>query len=113
MLTTARQRYRVVYCGPGGDRPLSPETLASAHVYAQPGGGSLDSGWASMHAYAGDIRRFVSSGGRYLGFCLGAYLAGRTPGFGLFAGDTAQYVTSAGSGIDTTDDTVVPVDWEG
>jgi hypothetical protein len=47
------------------------------------------------------------------GFCLGAYLAGATPGFALLPGNTSQYIASPGATVDTTDDTVIPVRWRG
>ena len=56
---------------------------------------------------------FVADGGRYLGFCLGGYLAGATPGFGLLPGDTDQYIATRGATIASTGDTLVQVRWRG
>jgi hypothetical protein len=113
LLAGTTTRLRVVYCGPGERVPLSARALATATVYAQPGGGELDPAWQLMGAHAGDIRTWVSRGGRYLGFCLGGYLAGATPGFGLLPGDTDQYLASPGATVRTTDDTIVAVRWRG
>ncbi|MEA5366340.1 BPL-N domain-containing protein [Amycolatopsis sp., V23-08] len=108
-----RTRLRVEFCGPEENLPLTAESLAKAAVYAQPGGGSLDDGWRAMRRYADVITSYVRGGGRYLGFCLGGYLAGATPGFSLLPGDTEQYIATSGAEVRSTRDTVIPVDWQG
>jgi glutamine amidotransferase-like uncharacterized protein len=57
----------------------------------------------------------VKNGGRYLGICLGGYLAGTEPGFDLLpgSGQTDQYITSKGAVVTTEIDTVVPLIWRG
>lgn len=105
--------FRTVFCGPGEKVQITAATLADATVYAQPGGGSVNSAWHQMREYAADIRAFVHGGGHYLGFCLGGYLAGATPGFGLLPGDTVEYIGSPGATVSDTDDTVVAVRWGG
>ena len=59
------------------------------------------------------MQDFVSNGGRYLGFCLGAYLAGHSPGFGLLPkkADTDSEIEQPGSQVTNDDDTVIQVDW--
>lgn len=111
LIDTAPTPLRPVFCGPDEDVPLDAESLSKAVLYAQPGGGTLEDAWEHMWPHTGDIRDFVSGGGRYLGFCLGGYLAGATPGFGLLPGDTARYISSRRSTIDTEDDAVVQVTW--
>lgn len=96
----------VRYVGPREDLALTGPVLAGADLYAQPGGGTLRQGWRRMRRHRRAVRDFVDGGGHYVGFCLGAYLAGATPGFGLLPGDTDQ-------ALDTEDDTVVEVDWGG
>lgn len=73
----------------------------------------LDDAWAETKAYAPSIRDFVSRGGRYLGFCLGAYLAGHTPGFGLLppGADTDAENEQEGAQVTTDEDTIIQVDW--
>lgn len=105
--------FDVRYVGPQGDLPLTDEVLAGAAVYAQSGGGSLRSGWRRMKRYRKPLRRWVGDGGRYLGFCLGGYLAGATPGLALLPGDTDQYIASADATVHCEDDTLVEVDWRG
>jgi glutamine amidotransferase-like uncharacterized protein len=113
LLESAPNPLRAVYVGPGEEVPLSREALAGAVIYAQPAGGEVEPAWRHMRGYAGLIRDWTRSGGRYLGFCLGAYLAGTTPGFGLLPGDTGQYISSRGATIDTTRDTIAEVSWRG
>lgn len=92
--------------GPGG-------ALGQAVLYAQPGGGTLEEAWRHLRRHRKRLRRWVAGGGRYLGFCLGGYLAGATPGFALLPGDTDQYVATDGADVPTEDDTVVTVSWRG
>jgi glutamine amidotransferase-like uncharacterized protein len=66
-----------------------------------------------MRRHREEIRTFVRGGGRYLGICLGAYLAGATPGFALLPGDTDQYIASRGTTVYSDVDTVVRVYWRG
>lgn len=105
--------FRTAFCGPGEAVPLSAAGLAKATVYAQPGGGTLEDGWREMRAYTTVITDFVQGGGHYLGFCLGGYLAGATPGFKLLPGDTSEYVSTPDADTRTTRDTVVKVTWRG
>lgn len=105
--------FDVRYVGPHGDRPLTSAVLAEAAIYVQPGGGELKPAYRRMRKYRPVIRDYVAAGGRYFGACLGGYLAGATPGFGLLPGDTDQYVSSSGASIRLLGDTVVDVLWRG
>ncbi|MER7442460.1 BPL-N domain-containing protein [Micromonospora avicenniae] len=113
LLKSSQWGFDVRYVGPDEDLPLSHRTLAEAALYAQPGGGSLKRGYRHLKGHRDDIRQFVHSGGRYLGICLGGYLAGHTPGFALLPGDTDQYIASSGATIDSQKNTVVRVSWRG
>jgi glutamine amidotransferase-like uncharacterized protein len=113
LLRGSPSRFRTLYVGPHERHAVTPRTLARAELYAQPGGGSLGPAWRHMRRHADAIRGFVADGGTYLGFCVGGYLAGHTPGFGLIPGDTDGYVGSRGAEVDTTDDTVVTLRWRG
>ncbi|AXG82254.1 BPL-N domain-containing protein [Streptomyces paludis] len=99
--------------GPKGERPLSAELLATAQLYAQPGGGDLTPAYQQLKPYKKAIRDFVGQGGRYLGFCLGGYLAGREEGFGLLSGTVDQYIGTEGATVVTEDNTLVEVEWRG
>ncbi|GDY33426.1 hypothetical protein GTS_50590 [Gandjariella thermophila] len=113
LLESTPTGFRTRYVGPDEDVDVTPKTLAGAVVYAQPGGGDVDPAWRRLHRYADDIRDFVHNGGHYLGFCLGGYLAGATPGFALLPGDTDRYIGSPNASVHTTDDTLVRVNWRG
>lgn len=113
LLRSSRWGFDVRYVGPDGELPLSHRTLAGATLYAQPGGGTLKRGYRHLKRHRDEIRQFVDGGGRYLGFCLGGYLAGATPGFALLPGDTDQYIASASATVDSAEDTVVQVSWRG
>jgi glutamine amidotransferase-like uncharacterized protein len=114
LLESAPSRFRTLYCGPDEHLLISPTTLAAATVYVQPGGGdNLDAAWRSMRPYADTIRRWVHSGGHYVGFCMGGFLAGFDPGLGLLPGDSGEYVNSPRSTVRTNGDALVDVRWGG
>lgn len=107
----SRSDLDVRYVGPREQLQLNPSVLADAVLYAQPGGGELGRAFRRLRRHTATIQDFVRSGGRYLGFCLGAYVAGRTPGFDLLPGDTDQYIVSPGAETTTAEETVVDVQW--
>ncbi|MGW0176137.1 BPL-N domain-containing protein [Rhodococcus sp. NPDC003322] len=111
LLESAPTPLRPVYAGPDENIDVTAESLAGAVVYAQPGGGTLKSAWRHTRSYAPALRDWVSGGGTYLGFCLGAYLAGGDPGYGLFPGRVRQYIGTDGATVDDTEDAVVEVTW--
>ncbi|GIH16848.1 BPL-N domain-containing protein [Rugosimonospora africana] len=113
LLENMENGFHTEFCGPNEDLEISPQTLAKAAVYVQPGGGTVDSAWRKLRRHADDIRNFVHGGGHYLGFCLGAYLAGATPGFALLPGNTDEYISTPGATVRTEDDTIVQVRWRG
>ncbi|KAA0017040.1 hypothetical protein FOY51_25565 [Antrihabitans cavernicola] len=111
LLQTSPTPFRTVFCGPDEATPLTAANLANATVYAQPGGGTLAPAWRKMRGHADDLRAWVRGGGHYLGFCLGAYLAGPTSGFGLVPGDIERYIDSDNATVHNTDDTVIAIRW--
>ena len=111
LLRSTPTGFRAEFCGPDEKVKLSAESLATATVYAQPGGGNVTSAWRRLHGHAGEIRDFVHDGGSYLGFCLGAYLRRAGPGFALLPGDVGRYISSRQASTRRTDDTVLPVHW--
>ncbi|MFJ1652784.1 BPL-N domain-containing protein [Streptomyces sp. NPDC088337] len=113
LLSSGPWNLDVRYTGPNEALPLSAEILTEAALYAQPGGGTLASAYRRLRRRRREIRDFVRDGGRYLGFCLGGYLAGATPGFGLLPGDTDQYISSPGATVHDESDTLVTVNWGG
>jgi glutamine amidotransferase-like uncharacterized protein len=113
LLEASRWGFDVRHVGPDEVLPLSRHALADAMLYVQPGGDDLTHGYRHLRRHRSAIRQFVHSGGRYLGFCLGGYLAGATPGFGLLPGDTDQYIASRGATVDSAKSTLVDVGWRG
>ncbi len=113
LLTSSEVGLDVRFVGPKEKTALSPDALAEACLYVQPGGPSLRKAYRRLGKHGGAIAEFVSGGGRYLGFCLGGYLAGHTPGFALLPGDTERYIDTPASGVTGTEDTVVEVSWAG
>ncbi|MGW2183548.1 BPL-N domain-containing protein [Streptomyces sp. NPDC001732] len=103
----------VRFTGPHEALQLSADSLSHALLYAQPGGGTLSRAYRKLRRQRRAVRDFVHGGGRYLGFCLGGFLAGATPGFGLLPGDTDQYISSPGATVHEEDNTLVQVVWRG
>lgn len=113
LFETGSTPLRVQYCGPNEDLDVPAGLQARPLLYAQPGGGNLHPAWRRTREYAGPIRDFVAAGGTYLGFCLGAYLAGTDHGFGLFPGTIRQYIDTESATVADTEDTVVRLLWRG
>ncbi|KAK4502095.1 hypothetical protein PRZ48_007906 [Zasmidium cellare] len=131
LLESSPTKINVTYVGPDEDVDITAQTLCRADIYAHPGGGSkialerasiscganrwlgLDAAWKHMKRYSPVIRDFVNNGGRYLGFCLGAYLAGHDPGFNLLRpqDDADEETSQPGAQVDDEEDTVIQVDW--
>jgi glutamine amidotransferase-like uncharacterized protein len=114
LLHSSHWHFEVRYVGPNERLIFSAEILQGAALYAQPGGsGELSQAYRQVKRYAHIIRSYVASGGRYLGICMGGYLAGRTPGFQLLPGDTDQFIASRRASVRTEADTIVNVYWRG
>lgn len=113
LLKSGRWGFEVQYVGPDEVLALNRQTLATAALYVQPGGGGLKRAYRRLKRHRDEIREFVHSGGRYLGICLGGYLAGATPGFALLPGDADQYVASAGATVDSEEETLIQLSWRG
>ncbi|SMR60846.1 unnamed protein product [Zymoseptoria tritici ST99CH_1A5] len=113
LLQSSPRNFEVRYAGPNEDLSISAETLRDVSLYAQPGGPDVDEAWDELEPFATPIRDFVAGGGRYLGFCLGAYLAGHSPGLNLVPKNT-----DVGSEIEQNDaqitddkDSIIQIDW--
>lgn len=112
LLRASSHRFDVRYVGAKEDTPLTAQALSRASLYVQPGGASLERAWRRMRKHRHIIRDYVAGGGRYLGFCLGGYLAGATPGFALLPGDTDQYIAMPDAEVDSTAPACVDVNWQ-
>jgi glutamine amidotransferase-like uncharacterized protein len=120
LLGRQRQDFVIRYIGRRERVQFSAEPLARAQLYVQPGGNDdLDQAWRQLLEEPGFtpglIPDFVRGGGRYLGLCMGGYLAGSTGtgngGFQFLPGDSGEYVGSAGADVTTLNDTLVGVSW--
>jgi len=112
-LRTCPQGFQVRFCGPHpGDLPVDATTLARVALYVQPGGGNDFVGaWRSVRAYGGPLRDYIRRGGRYLGICMGGYLAGSDPGFDLLPGNCDDYTNTRGAQVKDERNAVITVDW--
>ncbi len=110
-LRTCSQRFRVEFCGPH-DLPVTAAALGSASLYVQPGGGDdFLAAWRSVKGYTGPLREFIHRGGRYLGICMGGYLAGSGPGYNLLPGNCNDYTKTPGAEVHSERNAVITVDW--
>lgn len=114
ILRASKYHFQVKYIGPRENLKLTAANLAGATLYAQPGGGDDVGSAAASIGESGlaAVRAWVRSGGHYLGFCMGAYLAGSS-GFGIIQGEVDSAVNRSGSLVFEPDDTVTPVVWRG
>jgi hypothetical protein len=86
-------------CNAQEANPINPPDVDEAMDEAKP--------------YVSAIQDFVSNGGRYIGFCLGGYMAGHDPGFSLIppGDDVSDEIDEPGAQVTNDDDTIVQVDW--
>lgn len=114
LLRHTKWGFQIRYVGPNEHLKLTLANLKTATLYVQPGGdGTLEQAFASLGSKSADIQSYVASGGRYLGLCMGGYLAGHDPGFDLLPGDADQFITSDGASVRSVADTIVQVSWRG
>lgn len=106
--------YQIDFVGADESVDITPHNLARYDLYVQPGGGqdipaALDSlGKARAEA----IRDYVAKGGRYLGLCMGAYLADNS-NLGLISQDLDSEAGRPGFEVAGIADAAVRVVWEG
>lgn len=100
----------------GADEPIdiTSENLARYDLYVQPGGGQdIPAALASLgDARAEAIRGYVAKGGRYLGLCMGAYLADDN-NLGLIPQSLDTEAGRPGFEVTGIDDAAVRVLWDG
>lgn len=116
LLISADPRFEIRFVGDAERHTISRATLAGATLYAQPGGGrSLQRAYRRVKASTPLIRQYVRCGGRYLGICMGGYLADGWRGFGILPRgvEADPYVGSPGADVTSRADTVVNVRWRG
>ncbi|KAG6021968.1 hypothetical protein E4U40_004955 [Claviceps sp. LM458 group G5] len=113
LLEKSPQKFAVTYVGRDEEDQISAELLSQAAVYAQPGGPDLDQAYKELQPHEAQLRTFVENGGRYLGFCLGAFLAGSTPGFRLLppGANATPERKAPDAQVTGQEDTMIQVDW--
>ncbi|KAL3588213.1 hypothetical protein FPOAC2_14112 [Fusarium poae] len=113
LLKNSPYHFNITYVGPDEDVDLSPKLLSKANVFAYPGGPDVDEAWEELEKHAKTIRDFVHGGGRYMGFCLGAYLAGKSSLKLLPRGiDVKSEILRDNAQVDNDIDTTIQVDWK-
>ncbi|MFJ9776765.1 BPL-N domain-containing protein [Kitasatospora sp. NPDC101157] len=112
--------FAVRYIGPGEADRFGPNALSGAALFVQPGGTNgqeVSTAWRLLGRDQGFspelVRSYVRGGGHYLGLCMGGYLAGREPGYGLLPGDSGQYISSQGAVVTDEQDHLLDVLWRG
>ncbi|MFJ4188791.1 BPL-N domain-containing protein [Kitasatospora sp. NPDC089509] len=112
--------FAVRYIGPKEQDHWGPDALSGVALYVQPGGTNgqeVTTAWRGLQREPGFspelVRAYVRGGGHYLGLCMGGYLAGRNPGYGLLPGDSGQYISSDGATVTDEEDHLVDVSWRG
>lgn len=108
--------FSVAFIGPKERLKLTPENLRGVELYAQPGGNGSVARAQRVFGYEANktVKGYVAGGGHYVGFCMGAYLAGTNPGMGLLSpGNTGQYIRTRGASVKTTRNAVIPIGWQG
>jgi glutamine amidotransferase-like uncharacterized protein len=113
LLKTCPYKFSVQYCGPNEDIDFDADGLDGVDLFAVPGGPDLDDAYEEMKDGAEDLRDWIRSGGRYLGFCLGAYLCGRTPGFRILpkGADADSECEQPGAQVSDDADSITQIDW--
>lgn len=90
----------------------SAEIFSKASVWIQPGGGSSLASETMLPALKENIKRFVSLGGGYVGFCAGGFFATewiadrKIQGLGILPGTNDLYP-------EEEDAVIFPISWEG
>ncbi|WP_448951501.1 BPL-N domain-containing protein [Labrys neptuniae] len=113
-LESSRFQFEVKYVGPNEKLKLTSSSFVGASLYVQPGGGQdipaakRSLGKAGIQA----VRDYVASGGRYLGICMGAYLA-TDFGFDIVEGETDSEVGRPNFPVSDIGNYVVPMKWKG
>ncbi|KAG8672313.1 hypothetical protein FPOAC1_005577 [Fusarium poae] len=113
LLESSPYHFKVIYAGPKEKVDVTDETLQGATIYAHGGGPNWEKSYQQTKKYQKTIQNFVGSGGHYIGFCLGAYLAGPDDGYDLLPKgvETDQEIERRRAQVKDEDDTVIQVDW--
>jgi glutamine amidotransferase-like uncharacterized protein len=107
-------KYAVEFIGPNEDLDISAAALEGIELYVQPAGGQDIEGALDSLGEDGQaaIRAFVAGGGKYLGLCMGAYLAD-TDNLGLVPFAMESEVGRVRFPVTTIEDAAIEVLWSG
>jgi biotin protein ligase-like protein len=114
MLERSPYQFEILTAGPDGETSVrSALARPDVRLYAQPGGaGDDEAAFRRQRKDKAAIRAYVADGGRYLGICMGGFLA--EPGFfNIFAGRVDEYYSAKGAAVTSDDPAVVEVTWRG
>lgn len=113
-LAGAPLHMEVTFVGPDEEVALDAGALDGIDLYVQPGGGDdIPAAAAEFPApFVEALQEWVRGGGRYLGVCMGAYLAGND-GFGLIPRQIDGEVGAPGFPVVDSADHLVAVTWDG
>lgn len=105
---------KIDFIGPDEDIDITKNSLKNYDVYIQPGGGqNIEAAYNSLgEKRVNAIKSYVASGGKYLGLCMGAYLADAS-WLGLIPEELDGEIGRPGFPITTIDEGAVPVSWLG
>lgn len=101
--------FKTKFIGPG---EVSAEVFQGASIWIQPGGKSSLTSKTMAPELKENIRRFVSTGGGYVGFCAGGFFATewiadrKVQGLGILPGTNALYQEKAEA-------VIFPIQWHG
>lgn len=114
LINKSIRKFKVEFVGSNESMKINAGTLKDAALYVQPGGGSdVNTALQQMGDAGKVITNYVRNGGRYLGICMGGYLARSHDGFDLLPGESEEYITTSGATVQSDNDTVVQVSWRG
>lgn len=109
--------YKILFVGPEDHDPIDAIESGMIDVWLQPGGGDdVDEGWDAIKPFHRQLRKWVMDGGRYVGICMGAFLAGTEPGLGLLpkaGADSIVYIETDGADVTDLDEALITVTWRG
>lgn len=66
--------FEVEFIGENEPLKLTAANLAGADLYVQPAGPTVEEGWPYVAGAAADVEAYVKGGGRFAGFCWGAWV---------------------------------------
>lgn len=113
LLSSSPYNFEVHFAGPKQAYKVNATTLSQFQIYAQGGGPDAETSWSELRTYKHDVQQFLSKGGIYMGFCLGAYLAGKDYYDIVPKGSTVESeIESHNAEVTIADlDTLIHVDW--